>query len=340
MVIPVPSPTASSPLLSVVIPVFNEVDNVTPLVQELEEAFASLQAPCEAILVDDASRDGSWERIAALAQDRPWLKAIRFLGNRGQTAAMAAGLAAARGELIAFLDADLQNDPHDLPAMLQPILAGRADVVCGWRAQRQDNPLTRTLPSRLANFLIRQSLGLPTHDIGCTLKVFRRPYIDNLLLVGEMHRFIPSYAQAQGARIEEIVVHHRPRRHGESKYGFGRVGKVLIDLLTVKMLNAYGASPAYFFGRIAFLFFLLGCAGFAVVAYRVLILRHLEATPVVFLMLLMFITSLLALMSGLLAEINVRVMYQVGGRQPYTIAEQIGFTQPQPQPAEPGHGEA
>ena len=315
----------SQPLLSVVVPVYNEADSVAPLVKEIEEAFATLPAPCEAIFVDDGSRDGSWERIVALTAQRPWLKAIHFLGNRGQTAAMAAGMSVARGELIAFLDGDLQNDPHDLPAMVEPILAGHADVVCGWRAQRQDNPITRTLPSRVANFLIRKSLRLPLHDIGCTLKVFRRAYIDDMVLVGEMHRFMPSYAQAQGARIAEVVVNHRTRRHGKSNYGFTRVGKVLVDLLTVKMLNTYGTSPAYFFGRIAWLFFLLGSAAFALVAYRVLILRHLEATPAVFLMLLMFITALLALMSGLLAEIIVRVLYQVGGRLPYTIAEQIGF---------------
>ena len=315
----------SQQLLSVVVPVYNEADSVAPLVKEIEEAFATLPAPCEAIFVDDGSRDGSWERIVALTAQRPWLKAIHFLGNRGQTAAMAAGMSVARGELIAFLDGDLQNDPHDLPAMVEPILAGHADVVCGWRAQRQDNPITRTLPSRVANFLIRKSLRLPLHDIGCTLKVFRRAYIDDMVLVGEMHRFMPSYAQAQGARIAEVVVNHRTRRHGKSNYGFTRVGKVLVDLLTVKMLNTYGTSPAYFFGRIAWLFFLLGSAAFALVAYRVLILRHLEATPAVFLMLLMFITALLALMSGLLAEIIVRVLYQVGGRLPYTIAEQIGF---------------
>jgi glycosyltransferase involved in cell wall biosynthesis len=317
--------TDSRPLLSVVVPVFNEADSVTPLVKEIEEVFASLAAPCEAIIVDDCSKDGSWQRIVALTAERPWLKAIRFRSTRGQTAAMAAGTAAARGELIAFLDGDLQNDPHDLAAMIEPILGGRADVVCGWRAQRQDHPITRTVPSRIANFLIRKSLGLRIHDIGCTLKVLRRAYVDNMVLVGEMHRFIPAYAQAQGARIAEVVVNHRTRQYGHSKYGFGRVGKVLVDLLTVKMLNTYGTSPAYFFGRIALLFFIFGSAAFALVAYRVLILHHLEATPMVFLMLLMFITGLLALMSGLLAEIIVRVLYQVGGRHPYTIAEQAGF---------------
>jgi dolichol-phosphate mannosyltransferase len=320
------------PLLSVVVPVFNEAESIAPLIAEIEAVFAALDRPCEAIFVDDGSRDGSWERIVAAIAERSWLKAIRFLGNQGQTAAMAAGMAAARGELIAFLDGDLQNDPHDLLAMIEPILEGQADVVCGWRAQRQDNRMTRTLPSRLANVLINRSLDLGLHDIGCTLKVFRRAYVEHMILVGEMHRFIPAYAQAQGARIAEVVVNHRARRYGASKYGFGRVGKVLLDLLTVKMLNSYGASPAYFFGRIAGVFALLGGGTFLLVAYRVLILHHREATPAVFLMLLMFITALIALMSGLLAEIIVRVLYQAGGRSPYTIAEQIGFDAPPPSP--------
>lgn len=326
------SEDSAPPLVSVVVPVFNEAESLAPLAAEIEVAFAHIGKPCEAIFVDDGSRDGSWARLAELAAANPWLKAIRFLGNRGQTAAMAAGMAAARGELIAFLDGDLQNDPRDLPTMVEPILEGRADVVCGWRAQRQDSRMTRTLPSRLANLLINRALDLQLHDIGCTLKVFRRAYVEHMILVGEMHRFIPAYAQAQGARIAEVVVNHRPRRFGQSKYGIGRVGKVLLDLLTVKMLNSYGASPAYFFGRIAGVFALLGGGTFVLVAYRVLILHHREATPAIFLMLLMFITALIALMSGLLAEIIVRVLHQAGGRSPYTIAEQIGVDAPPPSP--------
>jgi hypothetical protein len=209
--------------------------------------------------------------------------------------------------------------------MIEPIRAGRADVVCGWRAKRQDKVMTRTMQSVAANFLIRRMLHVPVHDLGCTLKVFRREYLQDVALYGEMHRFLAAYAYAQGARIEEMQVAHRPRRAGESKYGLERVGKVLIDLLTVKMLNEYGSSPAYLFGKLALVFALLGTAAFALVAYRVLVLKHLEATPMVFIMTLMFIASLIAVMSGLLAEINIRVLHQVGAQKTYRVIDTINI---------------
>jgi glycosyltransferase involved in cell wall biosynthesis len=319
------APMRSAPLLSLIIPLFNEEENVEPLIAEVEAALPRLPVPVEVVVVDDGSRDASWTKIAALASTRPWLRALRFLTNHGQTAAMAAGIAAARGELIAFSDADLQNDPADLGKLLDPILSGRADVVCGWRAHRQDPALTRTVPSIVANFLIRRSLSVPLHDVGCTLKVFRRAYIEDAVLVGEMHRFLPSYAQALGARIEEVVVSHRPRHAGVSKYGLNRIGKVLIDLLTVKMLNQYGASPAYLFGKAALLFFTLASIAFGIVAYRAFVLGRVQSTPMIFVMTLLYMMSMIALMSGLLAEINMRVLHQVGGQRSYKIAERIGF---------------
>ena len=331
------------PLLSIVIPLYNEVENIDALLAELGGAIATLPGSAEVIIVDDGSRDGSWERLQSAAASHPWLRALRFLTNRGQTAAMTAGMRAARGELIAFLDADLQNDPRELTAMIEPILAGRADVVCGWRAQRQDSVVTRMVPSVAANFLIRRLLHVPVHDLGCTLKVFRRVYLQDVALYGEMHRFLAAYAYAQGARIEETQVAHRPRRAGESKYGLERVGKVLIDLLTVKMLNEYGSSPAYLFGKLALVFALLGTGAFALVAYRVLVLKHLEATPMVFIMTLMFITSLISLMSGLLAEINIRVLHQVGAQKTYRVIETIGYDQASglgPRASEGGGSEA
>ena len=313
--------------LSVVIPLFNEEENLLRLVAELEASLPGVPGNVEVIVVDDGSTDGSWGLLTSLAASRPWLRGLRFLTNRGQTAAMSAGITAARGEVIGFLDADLQNDPRDLVRLLQPIVEGEADVVCGWRAERRDNKLTRTLPSIIANYLIRKSLDFKVHDVGCTLKVFRRRFIEDVTLSGEMHRFLPSYAKVQGARVMEAVVSHRRRVAGTSKYGFERIGKVLIDLLTVKMLNQYGASPAYLFGKVALLFFILGSIAFAIVAYRVLALERYEATPMVFVMMLLYITALMALMSGLLAEINIRVLHQVGAQRYYKIVDRIGFAE-------------
>lgn len=311
-------------LLSIVTPVFNELENLELLVREIEEVRSSLPGESELILVDDGSRDGSWDRIRELAIDRPWLRGLRFLGNQGQTAAMAAGIEHARGDMIAFMDADLQNDPHDLQGMLATILEGRADVVCGWRARRKDRTISRIVPSLLANLLITHALGLRLHDVGCTLKVFRRVYLENVELYGEMHRFIPAYCAAQGGRIIEVEVNHRPRLHGESKYGLSRVYKVLIDLLTVKMLNTYGSKPAYFFGKLGFLFFGVGTAAFFLVAWRALFRGHPESTPMIFFMLLMYVASLVCVTSGLLAEINIRVLHRVGGKRSYRVIDEVG----------------
>jgi len=309
--------------LSVVIPLYNEREALASLVGEIDAVRGALPEPLEVILVDDGSTDGSWNAVRELASTRPWLRGVRFLGNQGQTAAMAAGIAEARGEYLAFMDADLQNDPRDLPRLLEPILDGRADGVCGWRRDRKDRQLSRVLPSILANAIIGRSLGLELHDLGCTLKVFRRAFLEDVHLVGEMHRFIPAYAQSQGARLLELPVNHRERRFGDSKYGLTRIYKVLIDLLTVKVLNAYGTKPAYFFGKIGLMFAMLGTAAFAVVAYRTFVLGRPESTPLIFIMLLLYITALICFMSGLLAEINIRILHSTGERRPYKIVERV-----------------
>ncbi|MFA6955312.1 MAG: glycosyltransferase family 2 protein [Thermoanaerobaculia bacterium] len=303
-----------------IVPVLDERENLARLVDEVEAALARVPGGAEIIFVDDGSTDGSWDVIESIAKTRDNVSGIRFLANRGQTAAMVAGMAESRGELIAFLDADLQNDPGDLVRMIGPILAGEADMVCGWRRDRKDG-LSRTTASRIANAMIRRSFSLEIHDLGCTLKVCRRVFLDEIQLFGEMHRFIPIYAQAQGARLIEMPVNHRSRAAGVSKYGMNRIGKVLVDLLTAKMLNTYGSKPAYFFGRIAMAFFALGTAAFAVVAYRTFALERPQSTPMIFFMLLAYVTGLLSLMSGLLAELNIRVLYQAGGRKPYRVIE-------------------
>ena len=310
--------------LSIVVPVRDEGDNIRPLIEELHAFRSAHPYVLEVILVDDGSRDSSWQTIRECAAKYAWVKALRFRANRGQTAAITAGIQHSRGELLAFLDADLQNDPADIPRLLEPILEDRADVVCGWRRRRRDT-VSRRLPSIVANWLIRRTLRLQIHDVGCTLKIFRREYLDSENLIGEMHRFLAAYAQAQGARLVEVEVNHRPRTRGASKYGFSRVGKVLIDLLTTVMLSSYGASPGYLFGKIAALLFGAGTVAFLIVAYRVLIQQRYESTPMVFIWILCYISGLIALMSGLLAEINVRVLYQVGVRKPYDIRDSIGF---------------
>jgi glycosyltransferase involved in cell wall biosynthesis len=320
----VPPGQPEAPLLSVIIPVSNERANLQPLLDEIEAVFPAIPGACEVIVVDDGSRDGSWEVLTELAARRPWLRCLRFLGRQGQTAAIAAGIADARGNLLAFLDGDLQNDPADLPRMVEQLRAGDVDVVCGWRVHRRDRPLTRTIPSRIANAILTRALRLHLHDLGCALKVFRRPFIEDAELYGEMHRFLPAYALAQGARIAEIPVNHRPRTQGSSHYGLGRTYRVLIDLLTVKLLNSYATKPAYFFGKIAIAFFLLGTAMFGVVAYRALALDRTQSTPMIFIMLLMYITSVICLMSGLLAELSIRILHRTGGRRPFRIIARIG----------------
>lgn len=314
--------TAGSPaeptLLSIVIPVFNEVANLDLLIAELESA--DLPHPYEVILVDDGSRDGSWAKIESAASTRPWLRGLRLVSNRGQTAAMVAGIDNARGQLIGFLDADLQNDARDLKPMVASILAGEADMVCGWRAKRHDHA-SRTIPSRIANQLITRAFGLKIHDLGCTLKVCRREFLEEMKLYGEMHRFIPCYVQSQGAIIREQVVSHRPRRLGESKYGFERIGKVVMDIFTTKLLNTYGAKPAYFFGKIALIFFAIGAAAFSVVAYRVIVLDRPESTPMIFIVMMTYMTGLICLVAGLLAELSIRVLHEAGHRSIYRIVE-------------------
>jgi len=307
--------------LSIVVPVLNEIENLDALAAELASLATSIDGGIEAIFVDDGSTDGSWKKIVALARAHDWIRGLRFLANRGQTSAMVAGLEASRGELIGFLDADLQNDPADISRMMAPILAGETDLVCGWRKERRDSWL-RVMPSHVANRLISYAFGLRLHDLGCTLKICRREFLDEIQLYGEMHRFIPCYARTQGARITEMVVSHRPRRAGRSHYGMDRIGKVLVDLLTAKMVNDYGSKPAYFFGKIALLFFVLGTIAFGIVVYRTFVLDRPQSTPMIFMMLLAYTTALISMMSGLLAELNIRVMYGVGRRKPFRVIEE------------------
>ena len=234
--------------LSIIIPVYDEEDNLRLLYQSIVSALRDTPDNWEILFVDDGSSDNSLPVLDTLAEEDPQrVKVIALRRNFGQTAAIAAGIDHSTGEIIVLMDADMQNDPADVPMMLEKIAAGY-DVVSGWRHHRQDAFITRTLPSRIANALISWVTGVRLHDYGCTLKAYRREVITSFRLYGEMHRFIPVYANSAGAKIVEVKVHHHPRKFGKAKYGLERTFKVILDLITVKFLNSYANKPIYLFG--------------------------------------------------------------------------------------------
>jgi glycosyltransferase involved in cell wall biosynthesis len=313
--------------VSLVVPCLNEEDNIPRLVEEIDKMGLTLGHELEVILIDDGSRDQTPAIIKALAQRDPRYRAIIFRRNFGQTAAMVAGFDHATGDVIVPLDADLQNDPADIPRLVAELEKG-FDVVSGWRKQRQDKLWSRRLPSVLANRLIARVGGVDIHDYGCTLKAYRRSVLDNVRLYGEMHRFIPIHAAWAGARVTELVVNHRPRVAGVSNYGVGRTFKVLLDLLTVKLLGSYATKPIYFFGFYGFL--LLGMGGACGVAVAGLKLsqaffesywQHTFSLGLLgaFLVLL----GVQSVMLGLLAELQVRTYHESQQKPIYLVRESV-----------------
>jgi glycosyltransferase involved in cell wall biosynthesis len=311
--------------ISIVVPVYNEQDNLDPLHRELTDAMRGVDHDYEIIYVDDGSRDASDVRLTALAQADPHVRVLRFRRNYGQTAALQAGLEHARGNVIVTLDADLQNDPADIPRMIAKLEDGY-DLVHGWRRDRQDAWLSRTLPSRLANSLIAWSTGFPIHDLGCTLKAMRREIADDLELYGQMHRFIPILAHERGARCAEVVTHHRQRRHGTSNYGLSRTVQVLLDLCTVKYMIGYFANPMRLFGKLA-----AGCAAAGIVALLATVWmkwqRQVDMTgnPLLLLAVVCCLTCFQLLSLGLLGEVAARIYYRRDGHRPFTIATRQGL---------------
>jgi glycosyltransferase involved in cell wall biosynthesis len=311
--------------LSVVIPVYNEAPNLEELHREFTEVLSGVGRPYELILVDDGSADQSFEIMARLHAADPRTRVIRFRRNFGQTAAFAAGIAAARGALIVTADADLQNDPRDIPAMLGEIARG-ADIVCGWRKDRKDPFLTRRLPSQLANRLISSATGVRLNDYGCSLKVFRAEVIKPLRLRGEMHRFLPALASEFGVRIVEMPVNHRARVHGPSKYGLGRTVRVILDLLTVKFLLSYSTRPLQIFGLIGGG---MGLAGTIILGYlgTLRIFFHEEITrrlPLTLFGILLLFTGVQLVTLGLLAELQARTYHESQGKPVYVIRRILG----------------
>jgi glycosyltransferase involved in cell wall biosynthesis len=311
------------PQISVVIPLFNEGENVGPLLDELFAELRKLGRSFEVICVDDGSRDGTFAKLSQLAAERPELRVIRFRLNFGQTAAMSAGMEAALGEVIVPMDGDLQNDPADIGNLLAQLDAGY-DVVSGWRKNRKDKEFGRKLPSRIANRLISKISGVRLHDYGCSLKAYRRDVLRDVKLYGEMHRFIPIYASWQGAKVTEMVVNHRARRAGRSKYGFSRTFKVVLDLMVVKFLANYATKPIYVFGG----FGLVSWLGAALTAawavyYKVRGLKDFVQTPLPLIAVMFTLVGALSLLMGLLAELVIRTYYESQAKRPYLVAEEL-----------------
>ena len=323
--------SADAPRVSVVVPVFNEAESLQKLHADLTESLAQLDRSFEIIYVEDGSRDASFELLSGFAAHSPNVKVIRFRRNFGQTAAMTAGMDRARGEIIVPLDADGQNDPKDIIRLLQKMDEGY-DVVSGWRKKRQDH-IWRKIPSRVANGLISRVTGVPLHDYGCSLKAYRASILRDVSLYGEMHRFIPAYAFMAGGKVTEIVVDHHPRLAGESKYGFGRIQKVALDLLVARFLGKFGQKPIYFFGGGAMRAFGLGLLLWLVAALQKLSplfndllggayeSRHINNNPLFYIGILLFMVGVQLLMMGILAEMNMRIYYEGSDKSTYIVAE-------------------
>ena len=312
--------------LSIVVPVYNEVESVEALYAQIHAALEKLGRTYEVVLVDDGSTDGTWEKLAALSRQFPKLRVIRFRGNFGQTAAMSAGFHAAQGDVVITLDADLQNDPADIPLLLAKMAEG-FDVVSGWRKDRQDPFINRRLPSMLANGMISKSTGVALHDYGCTLKAYKRSVIRDVHLYGEMHRFIPALCAWVGATVGEVPVNHRARQFGTSKYGISRTFRVVLDLMTVKFLMRYSRGPMQIFGGIGIAF-----AGAALLMLGVLIVDRLFGLADPFLLKrpfwvitpLMFMGFALQFICvGLLAEIQIRTWHESQNKPVYVIKETL-----------------
>jgi len=312
--------------LSVVIPLYNEVDNIPELYRQLTVALTALGRSYEIIIVDDGSRDGSFEALAELHARDPRLKVIRFRRNFGQTAGFAAGFARARGEWIVTMDADLQNDPADIAKLLAKAEEGY-DVVSGWRYRRQDDLLTRKLPSRAGNWLIARVTGVYLHDYGCSLKIYHRDVIKNIRLYGEMHRFVPAVASSVGITIAEVPVNHRARERGQSKYAglrktISRTTKVFLDMLTVRFLLSYSTRPIHVFGVLGLIASGLGVLLGLVLTFEKLALGHnIGNRPLLLLAVLLVILGVQMISMGLLSEVVVRTYFEAQDKPIYTVRQ-------------------
>ena len=322
-------PTPDAIDLSVLIPVYNEVDNVGPLHDELVAVLSMGPLKYELIYVDDGSTDGTAGRLASIQDDDPEHVVVAFLKrNCGQTAALSAALDLARGAILVPMDGDRQNDPADIPRLLQRLHEGY-DVVSGWRRDRQDTLLTRKIPSRIANRLVAKISGVALHDFGCTMKAYRRSVLEGVRLYGEMHRFIPIFATWQGARVTEMVVHHRPRTAGKTKYGLGRTFNVVLDLILIRFFHRYAQRPIHLFGRVGLWSIFLSFLMFGLMLYfkfphhalTGLPNKDFVSTPLPLLTVILFGLGVQSILMGVLAEMVMRTYYESQAKTTYLLGE-------------------
>ncbi len=311
--------------VSVIIPVYNEEDNISCLIVEFLEVLKKLHKKFEIIFIDDGSSDTSYAKLSALSLSDSAIKVVRFTRNFGQTAAIAAGIAVAEGKILVLSDADLQNNPQDIPSLLAKLDEGY-DVASGWRKDRQDSFWKRQLPSQIANKLISLITGVKLHDYGCTLKAYRRDFLKDIKLYGEMHRFLPAYLSWLGAKIAEVEVNHRPRQWGKSKYGLERIFKVILDLMTVKFFGSFISKPIYPFGGLGILLITGGVAcGIVTLIEKYFFGVWAHRNPLLLLAIFLFIVGLQFIILGLLAEILIRTYYETNNRPPYKIKETVNL---------------
>lgn len=309
--------------ISIVVPLYNEEDNVELLYNSIKDVVKDLNRETEIIFIDDGSTDGTFPTLSRLKRFDGSLKIIRFTKNFGQTAALSAGFNYASGDVIITMDGDLQNDPKDIPLLLQKIEEGY-DVVSGWRANRQDKTLSRKIPSMTANWLIGFITGVKLHDSGCSLKAYRSDVVKNLRLYGEMHRFIPALASSMGARIAEIKVNHNARKYGRSKYGISRTIRVILDLITVKFLLSFITRPLQIFGLWGIVFSGLG---FLICLYltvqRLFFGQQLADRPILMLGIMLLVLGVQFIGFGLIGEMQTRTYYEVQNKQTYVIKDLV-----------------
>lgn len=315
----------TAPELSLFLPVLDEEENLRPMHAKIQGALDTLGKTAEVIFVDDGSTDKSLSILKEIAAEDDRVRVVALRRNYGQTAAMSAGIDAARGEILIPMDADLQNDPADIARLLDKLNEGY-DVVSGWRKNRQDKLVSRKIPSQIANRIISMIGGVPLHDYGCSLKAYRRDVLQDVKLYGEMHRFIPIYASWAGARVTEIPVDHHARTMGKSKYGISRTVKVIFDLITIKFMASYQTKPLYVFGSFGLIAFILSIvSGIWAVALKIMHGTSFILTPLPLITIVMLAISVQFFLMGLLAELLVRTYHESQDKAIYAVREKIGF---------------